>query len=158
MGLGPPPPFHQIDLLTTVRSSFAFHRNKLESVLRELEMENKVEHKGMDLWSDCMEGEEKSQRHMERYNRGDVRVTETLYKKILPWIRNHPNHALYDSDTEGKVCRNCGACGDDLSPQGYRQTSTQIYPRFKCKKCGTWGKDRFNCTPIEMKHNILAQA
>src|SRR5947199_7155614 len=46
LGLGPPSPFQQIDLLKVVRKSFNFPSNKLALVSKELGLSGKMEHEG----------------------------------------------------------------------------------------------------------------
>jgi len=60
-GMLPPKPYHQIDLIKTVRQQFRFPGgNSLNEVLRFLGMQQKVSHKGIDLWLECMDGDPKS--------------------------------------------------------------------------------------------------
>lgn len=149
-GLTPPKPYKQIDLLHVCRQQFRFHSNKLDEVLKFLGMPQKLSHKGMELWIECMQGDEKAWRTMERYNRRDVTTMERLYKKLLPWISQHPNYALY-TDSTRPVCTNCG--GTKLIRQGTAKTKTMIYQQYQCKDCGSWMRDRKNCTPRVVKDN-----
>jgi len=155
IGLLPPSPYKQIDLLRVCRQQFRFHSNKLDEVLRFLGMPQKLSHKGMDLWIECMRSEDKAWKTMERYNRRDVTTMERLYKKLLPWIMHHPNYALY-TDSSRAVCTNCGS--DKLIKQGTAKTITMIYQRYQCKDCGTWVRDRKNSTPRDKKDTIKVQA
>jgi len=151
-GLLPPQPYKQIDLLQTVRRKFRFHSNKLDEVLRQLGMQSKVQHKGHELWTECMAHDPVAWKHMERYNRRDVTIMEGLYTKLLPWISNHPNHSLY-SDDPRPVCVNCG--GTKLTAQGYRRTQTMKYQRYQCQDCGGWNSDRHR---LPSNRNILVAA
>ena len=144
IGLTPPRPYKQIDLLKVCRQQFHFHSNALDEVLRYLDMPQKLAHKGMDLWVECMDGDPKAWRIMERYNRRDVTTMERLYKKLLPWISQHPNYAMY-TDENRPVCTNCG--GKKLTKQGTAKTKTHLYRQYKCYDCGTWVRDVRNSTP-----------
>jgi len=95
MGLSPPDPFKELDLLKTARRRFRLASNKLDYVSQHLGLGSKVKHMGMDLWRDCMDGCPKAWRIMKRYNVQDVRLLEDLYNTLLPWIKNHPNWGLY---------------------------------------------------------------
>jgi DNA polymerase elongation subunit (family B) len=135
----PPSPYKQIDLLRTCRGKFRFQSNKLDFVSQQLGIGAKTAHKGMGLWKDCMDGDDKAWRVMERYNKQDVKLLESLYKKLLPWIENHPNMALYSS-TLSPICKNCGS--HKLQRRGTAKTLTHIYPRFQCSSCGTWQRGK----------------
>lgn len=154
-GLTPPEPYHSVDLFNVVKSEFKFTHNSLNSVCKELGIGTKTKHTGFQLWVDVMNGCPKAQALMERYNKQDVRLMPMLYDKLQPWIRVHPNHALY-VDTNRPVCTNCGS--EKLSKQGVRKTKTQIYQQYKCKDCGSWSRDRYTMVPIERRPTILTRA
>lgn len=152
--LNPPSPYHQIDLLKTVRSKFRFASNKLDYVAQQLGLGGKTQHKGMELWHECMAGDNKAWKTMEKYNKQDVKLTEKLYGKLLPWIENHPNHALYvDNGVDRPTCPNCG--GHHLQSRGTYTTKTQRYQRFCCSDCGTWTRSRHTEVGKEERQNIL---
>ena len=107
-GMEPPTPYHQIDLLQTVRKRFRFVSNKLEYVAKALGIGEKVKHEGHSLWVRCMNDDPDAWADMETYNRQDTHLLEDLYVKLLPWINNHPNHGLYVEE-DRPVCTNCGS-------------------------------------------------
>lgn len=155
VGLTPPSTYHQIDLLRTARSQFRLTSNKLDFVAQHLGIGSKVKHRGMDLWRDCMAGDEKAWKQMARYNKQDVRLLPKLYKRLLPWIKKHPNHALY-GDMNRPVCPNCGS--PRMLSRGFNNTQTQRYRRFCCKDCGTWIQERFTSLGRDARQNILKAA
>ncbi|OGT57381.1 MAG: hypothetical protein A3E01_07070 [Gammaproteobacteria bacterium RIFCSPHIGHO2_12_FULL_63_22] len=134
VGMVPPSNYHEVDLYQVVRRRFRFASNKLDFVAQQLGLGSKVRHKGMQLWREVMGGVEKSQRVMERYNKGDVRLLARLYTKLLPWINNHPNRGLWVDNPSKPVCRNCG--GTHLKKNGSEKRFTLSYNRFKCLDCG----------------------
>lgn len=136
-GMMPPAPYKQVDLLRTARSQFRFASNKLDYVAEFLGLGNKVKHVGHTLWTDCMAGDDKAWRSMEKYNRGDVTLLEKVYVRLLPWIKHHPNHALYGGN---KGCPNCG--GTKLQRRGLSRNLTYVYQRFQCLGCGTWSREK----------------
>jgi len=152
--LTPPSPYKQIDLLPVVRKEFRFPSNKLDYVAQQLKLGGKVEHKGMPLWTDCMAGVDKAWKHMEKYNKQDVVLLEKLYNRLLPHIKQHPNHALYKV-TDRPVCTNCGA--STVHKRGVEKTKTQIYQRYQCTGCGTWMKGGATLVPKDKRHTILTQ-
>lgn len=132
-GLTPPSPYKQIDLYQTARTTFRFPSNKLDYVSQTLGIGQKVRHAGFELWVQCMAGDPKAWRAMERYNRGDVRLLERMYRRLRPWVRNHPNVAAEDG-VDG-----CPSCGSrNYIRQGTRLAKNRKYPRYQCSDCGSW--------------------
>lgn len=138
--LSPPAPFKQIDLLQTCRRKFKFASNRLDYVSRVLGIGAKVEHKGMDLWKECMAGLPEAWATMEAYNKGDVKLTEAVYTRLLPWIDGHPNVQIYTGE-KGHLCPTCGGA---TQARGYSRSKTLVYRRHQCKKCGGWSRKRVN--------------
>lgn len=134
LGLKPPSPFKQIDLIDTVKSKFKFPSNSLAYVLKTLGLGGKLSHTGHQLWIDCLAGDAKAWKLMERYNKQDVIRTEQLYKYLLPWINGHPS---FGAETGNDVCPNCGS--DNLHRQGFTYTPTGRYQRYVCE-CGRWSR------------------
>jgi hypothetical protein len=135
-GLTPPAPAAQIDLYQTAKRRFRLASNKLDFVAQVLGIGHKLHHKGMELWRDCMKGDAASWRVMERYNKQDVRLLEGVYLKLLPWIKNHPNHGNFANRAD--VCPNCG--GNHMRSNGLRRTATSVYIRLQCMDCGNWAR------------------
>lgn len=132
-GFTPPSPYKQIDLLLTMREKFRFPSNKLDYICKTLSLGEKLRHEGPRLWLDCMDDKPEAWESMERYNKRDVDLLESLYRKLLPWIRNHPNRSAMSGVL---MCTNCGS-------HNYKRDKTHLanvlkYERFKCSDCGTW--------------------
>ena len=150
-----PDPYHQVDLLHVARKQFRFQSNKLDYVSQALGVGSKIEHKGMSLWKDCMNSDQKAWKQMEKYNKMDVVLLEKIYKRMLPWIKNHPNWALY-LDEDRPVCTNCGS--HEIIKKGTETTLTQMYDRYQCKKCGTPLRGRTTILDKTKRDNILTQS
>ncbi|MGI0034242.1 MAG: ribonuclease H-like domain-containing protein [Nitrososphaera sp.] len=140
--LTPPSPTHSVDLYQTVRSQFRFASNKLDFVAQQLGCGAKVQHKGMDLWSECMRGQPEAWAHMEAYNRQDVTLLESLYWRLLPFIKGHPNRGLW-IQSEELTCPHCGS---------HKMVETQpvhklmhSYKGYMCQDCGAHSSSRL-CT------------
>jgi len=133
-GWSPPSPYAQVDLLQTVRSNFRFPSKKLDYVSQELGLGAKTSHTGFQLWVDCMEGKEKAWNLMRKYNRQDVALTEKLYDRLKPWIKNHPHAGLFSGEDHG--CVQCG--GMRLAKRGTARTASSVYQRYQCSDCGRW--------------------
>jgi hypothetical protein len=134
-GMTPPAPFQQVDLMETVKHKFYLISNKLQYCLTRFNIGEKVKHEGFPLWKRCMANDAKAWAKMRVYNIGDVRETEKLYQKILPWIERHPS---YGALTGKDVCPNCGS--EELAHRGQAFTKTGKYQRFVCKECGKWSR------------------
>lgn len=130
-GLNPPPPVTSIDLIKTVKK-FGLFMNRLAFVGPFLRLGDKLKHEGFDLWVKVMSGDVKAQNKMMRYNIQDVLLTEKLYVKIKPYIKNHPNLGNQGAGA-------CGSCGSDhLQSRGQRRTKYFKIQRKQCQSCGSW--------------------
>lgn len=145
-GMAPPSPYARIDLLKIARTKFRFASNKLAHVAHTLGIGDKGDTGGHELWIKCMAGDPKAWVTMKKYNLQDVRLTEQLYDKLVPWATNHPNVALIDGKPE--ACPNCG--NDNLHARGYAFTKLTQYKRYRCNDCGTWsrGKEKLGSVAI----------
>lgn len=154
-GLNPPDPYHQIDLLRVCRKRFRFASNKLDHIAKELGLKGKVKHIGHELWIRCMNGDDKAWAMMEKYNKQDVRLLEQVYKRLLPWIQQHPNWGLY-TPADRPVCPNCGSTR--VIKKGRETTLLMTYQRYRCGKCGTPIRGRRNIVPAEDRQQVLTQS
>jgi DNA polymerase elongation subunit (family B) len=145
LGLGPASPWKDIDLYTTVRSTFKAASNKLDFISDQLGIGSKVQHAGMPLWRGVMADDPAAWKLMRRYNMQDVVLTEQLYDRLLPSIRNHPNVNLYKRERRTEVpegqldsCPKCGTPG--LQKRGAARTLTATYQRWFCASCRGWSR------------------
>lgn len=151
-GMCPPSPYKQVDLLKTVRAQFRFPSNKLDYIAQALGLGKKTKHAGHELWVKCMAGDDDAWVEMEKYNRNDVVLLESVYDRVRPWIKSHPNHGLYD-EPGMPVCTNCGS--GDLQRRGYARTTVNKYARYQCKDCGSWLRDAISELPTEDRRQIM---
>lgn len=154
-GMMPPAPYKQVDLCQVAKSTFRFPSNKMDYIAGKLGLPRKANHEGHTLWTDCMAGKPAAWAKMKTYNMQDVVVLEGMYNKMLPWIRVHPNHGLYDLPGR-PVCTNCGS--KNLQRRGTARTMVNEYFRFQCKDCGTWMKDAKSIMAKTDKDNVMRTA
>lgn len=134
-GLTPPSPFKQVDLKRVVSNNFHLPSYKLEYVApffgagQKTDVGDKWEH-----WLACERGDKAAWKIMKDYNIQDTALLERLYNKLMPWIKNHPNHGAYGDNKE--VCPNCG--GTHLQRRGSRVAKLLKYPQYQCQDCGKW--------------------
>jgi len=153
-GMPPPSPAKNVDLLLTARDRFRFPSNKLDYIAKVLAVGQKTKHTGHELWVRCMAGDAAAWKIMERYNRNDVALLERVYKKMLPWIKQHPSFGLYEG--RGMCCTNCGS--EKLQARGYSRTAVNTYKRFQCLGCGTWTRSPVTQTTTKERRELLRPA
>lgn len=152
-GYPPPAPYKHIDLYQVAKRQFNFVSKKLDFIVRQLGIGSKVEHKGHDLWTECMAGDKEAWRTMEEYNRHDVEILVSLYDKMRPWCDKHPSHGAYSGVS---CCPKCGS--EEFQRRGVAVTQAFKYPRFQCQSCGGWfrGNKTLLRTNDERMMNIAA--
>ena len=137
--LPPPSPYRTVDTLKIARKYFAFASNKLDHLGASLGLGRKLEHEGFPLWRRCMVGDRKAWKKMKAYNKQDVLLLEKVYFRFLPWIKNHPNMAMY---ALGTACPKCGS--EKLQRRGVVVTNTTKYHRIQCMSCRGWSRATLN--------------
>lgn len=149
-GFTPPSPYKQIDLLLTMREGFKFPSNKLDYICKTLDLGEKLRHQGADLWMDCMDDKPEAWAIMESYNRRDVDLLETLYRRILPWIKKHPNRAALSG------MEICVYCASHNIREDRKYTANQLtYKQYNCKDCGGWFRGTKSINPRNEKRFAL---
>lgn len=152
-GMQPPSSYKHIDTLQIAKRHFGFTSNKLEYMADKINKKyKKLKHEtfsGFELWRQCLSGNIKAWKEMERYNKHDVLSLEELYTRLIPWD-NTIDFNLYHSDT-GTTCK-CGS--QEFVKNGYFYTAVAKYQRFKCIKCGSETRDRKNLFMKDKKNSL----
>lgn len=132
-GMTPPPPCTTIDCMKAVKK-FGYFMNRLAFIGPFLQIGGKLEHEGFGLWKKVMAGNPDAQKRMAKYCSQDVNMTEELYLKIRPFIRNHPHMGR----TGNEACPACG--GKHVQSRGTRRTRVYKVQRLACQNedCGHW--------------------
>ena len=139
LGLAPPAPSKSIDLYQVVRKEFRLLSNRMDYVAEFLGEQGKLETGGFSLWRDVvLFGDPKARVTMEKYNKRDIKVLEKLYKRIRPWIKNHPSLGHFGGDAHS--CPTCGS--KKLQRRGTHKTKVSTFQRFQCQSCGAWSRYR----------------
>jgi hypothetical protein len=150
-GLLPPMPYKQIDTMKHAMKVFGVSSYKLDYLNKVFGNDAKIK-TDFSLWPACVRGDEEALAKMEEYNRFDVVVTEELYLTLRPWMKGHPNVALY-INTDETLCTNCG--NEELSWGGYYYTPAGKYKSFRCDKCGAIGRSRISDLDKETRARLL---
>jgi len=132
-GMKPPSSFKSIDTLKESRGNFYSISHRLNYLCQRLGIGHKLKHEGFEMWPKCMRGEKGAWKRMIHYNCKDVVLLEELYDIIKPFMKNHPNLALY-TDGHEIMCPICGS--NKFKKKGFAYTSTNKYRRYICKDCG----------------------
>jgi DNA polymerase elongation subunit (family B) len=138
-GLKPLPKIATIDTLKIARRIFHFNSNRLDYLGKFLCGTGKIP-TTYDLWLKVMDGDEEALAKMVRYNKADVLVLEKVYERLRPFIKNHPNSALYSGVT---CCPTCGS--NEFQRRGYLYQETTKRQRYQCSspECGAWFSGKF---------------
>ena len=148
-GMSPPSPYKQVDLKQVVANNFRFPSSKLEYVAKALGLGAKID-TDFKLWIGCMQGDPESWAKMEKYNKQDTKLLEKLYDKLIPWIKNHPNHGSYQEDKQ--VCPNCGS--KHYHSRGTVVARLLAYSRFQCQSCHTWFRSNKPVAAKKVERNV----
>lgn len=149
-GLPPASPYQIIDTKLIAAKQFGFSSNKLDALAGYFGLKCKMD-TDFELWARCMDGDEKALEYMEEYNRHDVELLEEVYLRLRPWIKAHPNVALY-IESEVPVCSACGS--EHLTYAGEYYTQTGRYDTYRCS-CGALSRVRTSNIDKKYKKNLL---
>jgi len=132
--LPPPSPYRTIDTKKVAKSVAAFDSNSLNNLGIDMDEGEKIKHRGFDMWEGCMAGKKADWADMKRYNKKDVDLLVRIYKRLLPWIKNHPHTGLMQGNPG--ACPNCASL--NVKPKGTRFTKSRVIQRWLCGDCGAW--------------------
>ena len=158
LGLKPPSPYKIVDTLLVARYEFNFPANSLEHLAILLGVEKKGGHAkfpGFELWQECMRNNPEAWEEMRVYNKQDVSTLEHVYLKMRPFMKRHPNVAVFEETTE-TLCPKCGSA--HIQWRGYVTTNVYKYKKFQCQSCGGWARTRFNLLEKEFKNALAVNA
>lgn len=132
-GLGVPSPYKKIDTLRIARRHFKFPGgNSLDALGKYFGIGSKSAIGIGSLWYDCLKGDKKAWRLLEKYNNQDIVLLEEVYNKMLPFISNHPN--IGDIEQVDGICPKCGS--DKVVPYGSSPRRNGRVKAYRCEDCG----------------------
>lgn len=151
----PPSPYRQIDTLKIARKYFKFTSNKLEYLTDKLCTKYKklkhAKYSGFSLWSECLKGNLKAWKEMEKYNKYDVLSLEELYTKLMSWDESI-NFQVYRDETSNFNC----VCGSSsFISNGFKYTNTGKYQRVRCVNCNKTYSKKQNLLSKEKRKGLL---
>jgi DNA polymerase elongation subunit (family B) len=149
----PPSSYKHIDTKQLASRHFGFTSNKLEYMTDKLCTKyKKLKHKefpGHEMWTECLKGNIKAWKEMEKYNKYDVLSLEELYKVLIPWDSSI-NFNLYHDEVD-HVCK-CGS--DKFIKNGFYYSSAGKYQKHKCKQCGAEVRSKENLFSKEKRASL----
>ena len=133
-GMPPPSPYRVIDTLLIAKQKFALPFNSLAYLAEFLDVEQKIDTGGVDLWIQCDQGSQEALDKMNEYCMGDIVTLRGVYNRLIGWSNDGVNLALYSD--HGASCPHCSS--DDVSIiQGkYSHTVARKYQAYRCNGCG----------------------
>jgi len=154
-GIPPVSPFRSADTLKMARSSAKFEANSLSELAIFFGLGDKIQTGGQGLWNRCRRGEPEAFSEMVEYCCGDVELLESVYLRLLPYAKNHPNVSLYGANTKMR-CTRCGDTDLKVLDKNY-YTATRVYTAFRCGGCGAVNRARVHAKSAEEMGNVLKQ-
>jgi hypothetical protein len=154
-GLPPYSPIRIIDTKLVAKKHFAFSSNRQEWLARYLAGSNKYKHGKMEMedWIGCLADDPTSWSKMKKYNINDVKDCHDIYKRMRPWIDQHPNLGAYTS-AQDPVCPKCGS--KKVEARGTRSLQQGMYTRFFCQDCRGWSRGKVMLLPAAKRRSMLA--
>lgn len=134
LGIDYPQPPTNIDIFKTVRK-MGFPSSKLDYIAQAFGIGQKVKHPGLEMWRGTLNGCPKAQRKMATYCAGDVRLTELVYERLLPYLDNYPH-------LRERSGHSCAKCGSPVTSQGWKRSKHFRIQSLKCTSCGSWQQGR----------------
>ena len=147
----PASPYRILDTLKEARATFSFMSNRLNDLGTFLKVGKKIDTGGFDLWKKCLNGDKTAWKKMLKYCKQDVILLEKVYKKLRPFIKQHPNIGIYSDDIK-PLCPKCGS--NKIWYRGYAYTTSSKFRRFQCISCGGWGRKKQNLLSKNKKYNL----
>ena len=133
-GLTPAPEPKHIDTLKIARGNANWEMNHLAVLTQRLGIPTKNDKYRISVAMAAVAGDKKAQARIERYNKGDVRASKGLIKKLLPV--SGTNLGLFADDPTRPVCPHCES--KKVQRRGYAVKAALRYPRIQCMSCGGW--------------------
>jgi DNA polymerase elongation subunit (family B) len=143
LGIRPPSPYRHFDTYKLIHRVAAMTSSSLEYLTGKLNTKyKKLAHKkypGMELWKECLKGNQDAWKEMKKYNIHDVLSTEELAGGLIPWApESFPKFWADEGIQNDRLCKNCGQA--KLQNNGYRFSNDKRYHRKYCYGCGSWSK------------------
>lgn len=132
-GLPPPSPYRVIDTLLIAKQKFALPFNSLAYLAEFLNVEQKIDTGGVDLWIQCDQGSQGALDKMNEYCMGDIVTLRSVYNHLISWSNDGVNLALYSD--HGASCPHCSGDNVSVIEGKYAHTVARKYQVYRCSDC-----------------------
>ena len=128
------PTYTTIDTLKHARSKFRFNSNRLDYIAQYLNVGEKLETGGFDLWKNIVLNKDKeSLEKMVTYCKNDVGILEKVYDRLSNYVV-HKTHYGALNNGEKYSCPECGSEDLRFSQKRYTATGTARV-QLQCNEC-----------------------
>lgn len=150
-GLDPIPYRQNLDTLKIAKRFFSFTSNKLEYLATFLSCSEKSNHSkfsGHSLWTECLKGNKKAFKEMEKYNKQDVLTTIEVFQKLARY-----DHTInFQSYYQKKICT-CNST--EFHKNGLKYQKSGVFQIYKCSNCGKNFVDKENLIHRDVKREFF---
>lgn len=152
-GFRPPSSYRHVDTKRLASKKFGFTSNSLaymtDKLCTKYKKSSHAKFAGFDLWLQCLAGNIKAWKEMEKYNKYDVLSLEELYTKLRPWD-NEINSDVYSDELHNR----CSCGSKNYQKNGFAYTSTGKFQRYLCNSCGSETRAKVNLLSKEKKKSL----
>ena len=138
-GLNRPRPWKDIDLYTLM-GKFAYESRSLDHSAKRLEVKRKSGHYNAAEAEAAAAGDERAQKRLAKYNKGDIAATIALWERLRGLVHVPGlNAGLHYGDDKLR----CAYCGhDQLDDAGaWASTGQTQYGMYECRRCHNFTKN-----------------
>lgn len=138
-GLPPLQNLPHIDTKELASRNLYSYNNRLGYLGKWIVGDTKLSHEGWDLWVKVHADDKAAKAKMTKYCKQDVALLEKIFRPLMPFATNIPNHNLWRlKDGVKHVCPNCGS--QRLKSNGWVHTKTKSYRQMRCLECLSYSR------------------
>lgn len=133
-----PSPVKHFDTLLLMRKHGNLEANHLDTLDKRFGFSGKTDKYRIEMAEAAAAGDEKMQRKIASYNRGDIAATLRVRERLLGL--SEINLGLYADDPSRPACSACEST--NIQRRGVAVKQALRYPRWHCQDCGKWMTSR----------------
>lgn len=143
--LPPLPKILSVDTLKEYRKIAKFSSNRLDYLGEHLGYGGKVQ-TSQGLWIRALNGDPDAIDEMLKYCKGDVKLLEKIYLRLLPHMTSHPHMGAMAGKERSDSCPHCGS--NHLEKVRTRYTAAGVKKQqYQCRDCNSYSTQKFAETP-----------
>lgn len=104
---------------------------------------------GLQLFMEADKGNQEAFKEMEDYCKGDVLVTEEIFKKLMPW----ESSINFQMHHQSLIC-SCGS--KEFKKDGHKFKKSGAYQRFRCVRCQKVFTAKENLIDKDIRRGLLS--